>query len=212
MKKILFVLSLFVGFNFYANAIIKNTPLNYFNVLTDDDVIGTWNLLLDWGCDGSADSNDITFHDDYTFTSSSGNYTGTWSSTDNSVTWQHSTGAHAVYTGTISGNTITGTITSDANTDVDCFTATKATASQNDFSDFSFSYYPNPVENVLNLTANEYFNSISIFNLLGQKIMSFSSFNKTNMQLDLSKLMSGVYLIEISKENNKIQTLKIIKK
>ena len=209
MKKSLLVLCLLLSFSFYANNDDKISSLNFSNLLNDADVIGTWSLDIDWDCDSDLNFGDITFVVDYTFTSTGG-FTGTWSCIDDIVTWTHTTGAHAVYTGTIDGNSIIGTIATDNSDNAGCFTAEKNVASQDDFTIFNFNYYPNPVEDTLNLSANQLFSSVKIYSLLGQKVISINPKNKKDLQVDLSSLNSGIYLVKV-KIGDKTNTLKIIK-
>lgn len=70
--------------------------------------------------------------------------------------------------------------------------------------------YPNPVTTVLNISANEPVKSVTVYNLLGQKVMSSSHFEAT-LQLDISGLPAGLYFMEITTETAK-QTFKVIKK
>jgi hypothetical protein len=77
------------------------------------------------------------------------------------------------------------------------------------FTEAQFSYYPNPTRNELNLTAAKNISTVEMFNLLGQRVLS-SSVDANQKQLDLSNLPSGVYLMEVTIENNK-ESFKIMK-
>ena len=77
------------------------------------------------------------------------------------------------------------------------------------FAEAQFSYYPNPTRNELNLTAAKNISTVEMFNLLGQKVLS-NSVDANQKQLDLSNLPSGVYLMEVTIENNK-ESFKIMK-
>jgi hypothetical protein len=77
------------------------------------------------------------------------------------------------------------------------------------FAEAQFSYYPNPTRNELNLTAATTISTVEMFNLLGQKVLG-SSVDANQKQLDLSNLPSGVYLMEVTIENNK-ESFKIMK-
>jgi len=74
----------------------------------------------------------------------------------------------------------------------------------------SFSYYPNPVSNVLNLTYSSEITSVAIFNLVGQQI-TVQQPNTTNAKVDTSMLAEGTYLVKVTAENA-VKTIKIIKK
>ena len=62
--------------------------------------------------------------------------------------------------------------------------------------------YPNPVDNILTISADEEIQQISIYNILSVKVMEMTLNNKEAV-LDLSNLESGMYLIEILGKNEK---------
>lgn len=72
-----------------------------------------------------------------------------------------------------------------------------------------FSCYPNPVKDKLNFTTESDIKNISIYNLLGQNILSKNS-NIANT-LDTSGLPTGTYFVKAELENGQIETRKIIK-
>ncbi|KGO86723.1 hypothetical protein Q765_08825 [Flavobacterium rivuli WB 3.3-2 = DSM 21788] len=74
----------------------------------------------------------------------------------------------------------------------------------------SFSYYPNPVNNVLNLTYSSDITSVAIFNLLGQQVNEQKP-NTTNAKVDTSMLAEGTYLVKVT-AGNAVKTIKVIKK
>lgn len=83
-------------------------------------------------------------------------------------------------------------------------------ASNNNFEKYNFSYYPNPVDNeFLFLNSNTEITEVSVFNLIGQKLIvpTFAQ----NTQIDLSKLYTGNYLIQV-KINESTKVFKIVKK
>ncbi len=204
MKKYILLLSISLLSILNFNALTMG--LN--NTLTDAEVIGTWTLSVDWDCNGSTNPGDITFIADYTFTSTGG-YSGTWVSTGSAITWTHNSGAHAVYTGTINGNEITGSIATDNDPNAGCFNANKDTTSNKDFEIFNFQFYPNPIVNEINLSANKNIDNIQITSVLG-KIVIDINFVQPNPRIDLSNLNSGIYLMTVSIANKK-NTFKIIK-
>lgn len=73
-----------------------------------------------------------------------------------------------------------------------------------------FNFYPNPTTGVLNLSANKNIESVSIFSLLGQKIMT-TKIAAASSDINLSGLSSGTYIMEVTVEG-KIGTFKITKK
>ncbi|RXR17268.1 T9SS type A sorting domain-containing protein [Flavobacterium amnicola] len=87
-------------------------------------------------------------------------------------------------------------------------TTTIAALSRQDF-EFSnyFSVYPNPVSNVLNITAKETIeiNSINIYNTLGQLVLVIP--NAENIKVvDVSSLTSGNYFIKINSDQGTSNT------
>ena len=81
--------------------------------------------------------------------------------------------------------------------------------STDSFDAIEFSFYPNPVKNVLNLKYSETISSIEIFNLLGQKVL-FKNNDTNNPQVDISNLSRGNYLVRLT-SGKSIKTIKIIK-
>lgn len=72
-----------------------------------------------------------------------------------------------------------------------------------------FRYYPNPATNELNLAAFEPIENVSIYNLLGQKVMD-RSIGHNNSKLDISQLSNGTYILKIQ-VGTQIGTYKILK-
>jgi len=95
-------------------------------------------------------------------------------------------------------NIESGTITADC------------TLSVGDNSLEGFSFFPNPAENVLNISAQQEVQRISIFNLAGQKVME-QSVNATSSALDVTRLATGAYILQVT-SNEQTGTFKLIKK
>ncbi len=79
----------------------------------------------------------------------------------------------------------------------------------NTFNNSNFSYYPNPVKNTLNFSYDSAISSVEVFNLLGQKVVS-NKFNSNDVQVDMSNLSGGAYMVKIT-SNDQIKTIKVIK-
>lgn len=79
----------------------------------------------------------------------------------------------------------------------------------NNFELFKLKSYPNPVKDILNLTFDKNFSNVSIYNSLGQEVIS-KSINNTESKIDMSKLAFGVYVVKVTSENE-VKTLKVIK-
>jgi len=70
------------------------------------------------------------------------------------------------------------------------------TVSVTNFNSYGFSYYPNPVNDMLHFSSNQPIENVLVTNMLGQQInVSTSSDNKN---LDMSNLPSGNYLVKVT--------------
>ncbi len=72
-----------------------------------------------------------------------------------------------------------------------------------------FNYYPNPTTGLLYLKAIDNINNVSIYNLLGQKVIT-KEVQSMNTQIDLSGLTSSIYLMQVE-VNGQTGTYKIVK-
>jgi hypothetical protein len=79
----------------------------------------------------------------------------------------------------------------------------------NSFNSSNFSYYPNPVKDILNLSYNQEISFVEVFNLLGQKVSS-NAINANQGQVDMSNFSNGVYLVKVT-SNNQVKTIRVIK-
>ncbi|WNM18306.1 T9SS type A sorting domain-containing protein [Flavobacterium capsici] len=77
------------------------------------------------------------------------------------------------------------------------------------FDNSTFTYYPNPVKNILNLSYSQNISHVEVFNLLGQKMTS-NDFNANTAQVDMSNLASGAYLVKVTSDNT-TKTVRVIK-
>ena len=78
---------------------------------------------------------------------------------------------------------------------------------ENSLKDFSF--YPNLVKEILNLSANSTVKNVSIYSLLGQEVMTIPV-NENRASLNVSSLAPGIYMMK-AETQGKIGTYKIIK-
>jgi hypothetical protein len=78
-----------------------------------------------------------------------------------------------------------------------------------DFAATGFQAYPNPVNNVLNLQANEAISNVAIFNVLGQEVYR-ADINAMTSQVDMSQMASGAYFVKVN-INGTEGTVKVIK-
>lgn len=85
------------------------------------------------------------------------------------------------------------------------------TASTTDFNKKQLTYYPNPVNDVLNLSYSEPLASVQIYNVLGQKVVS-EKLNSQEARIDMSSLMAGPYIVKATTVSGASKTIKITKK
>jgi hypothetical protein len=100
---------------------------------------------------------------------------------------------------------------SDANNEywIDDVLFVEGTLSSVSFDSLELKAYPNPVVNVLNIKSANTIDNVSVYNLLGQTILTVSP-DSLETQLDFSDLSKGSYLVEITVGNKKA-VKKIIK-
>ena len=80
---------------------------------------------------------------------------------------------------------------------------TKQNLSNTKFESNSISFWPNPVDNNLNITAKDFgFSndvSVSIYDIMGREILRVSDFNNPNaLSVDVSSLSNGVYIVNLT--------------
>lgn len=95
---------------------------------------------------------------------------------------------------------------------IDTFSVDRPTASAQDFFANNFSMYPNPTKNELNLSVKNglIINEIKVFDLNGRTVKSVQSGFESEIQINVSDLTSGVYMIDIKTEEG-TATSKFIK-
>lgn len=87
--------------------------------------------------------------------------------------------------------------------------AVDTTLSNNVTEDNPFAFYPNPVTAVLNLSYKQSISAVTVYNMLGQKIIENNPDN-TIVRLDMSKVPSGSYIVRIT-SGNLIKSINVIK-
>ena len=75
----------------------------------------------------------------------------------------------------------------------------------------NISIYPNPATHFISIDNDENVKEISIFNLVGRKLLYFNDVKK-NERYDVTSLPSGMYLVRIVDHSNKIITTQRISK
>jgi large repetitive protein len=74
----------------------------------------------------------------------------------------------------------------------------------------TFSYYPNPVKDLLNLQYSSEITSVTVYNLLGQVVLAKQP-NATTAQLDMAPLSEGTYMVTVT-AGDAVKTIKVVKK
>lgn len=78
-----------------------------------------------------------------------------------------------------------------------------------DFDSNSFSFYPNPTNDLVNFSSRNTIENITIYNLLGQEVL-FQEVNSYEFIIDISNLSIGTYVGKVN-TNGKSQSVKLIK-
>ncbi len=86
-------------------------------------------------------------------------------------------------------------------------TSTTLSAAETAFNQ-EVTFYPNPAINIVNFSLNETIESVTLYNILGQEVVT-KQVNSNEFSLDISNLSSGTYLAKLN--NNKSQTVKLVK-
>ena len=78
-----------------------------------------------------------------------------------------------------------------------------------DFAQYDFAYGPNPTTQAVNLSAQVMMDNVSVYNVLGQKVLA-ADVNNTRYTLDISQFQNGAYFMEVT-INGERRTFKIVK-
>ena len=77
-------------------------------------------------------------------------------------------------------------------------------------SEASFTYYPNPVNNELQLNAQKDIQNVAVYNMLGQEVLRMSP-NTIESTVDMSGFSQGAYFVQVTIDDS-VETIRIIKK
>tara|TARA_R110002012_G_scaffold319389_3_gene539839 strand:+ start:49699 stop:52434 length:2736 start_codon:yes stop_codon:yes gene_type:complete len=72
-----------------------------------------------------------------------------------------------------------------------------------------FSYYPNPVNNVLNVKAQTNISNVTVYNMLGQEVLRTAP-NTVASEVDMSNLQTGAYFVKVT-IGGATKTIRVIK-
>jgi len=74
------------------------------------------------------------------------------------------------------------------------------------------SVYPNPVSSEIHIKSPVQVQTVRLFNLLGQEIKSLDNIGKNHVQMNVSGLAEGIYILSVEDYQGNIRTKKITKK
>jgi len=80
-----------------------------------------------------------------------------------------------------------------------------------DFTLNGLKIYPNPVKDQMIVSAEENIKSINVYDLLGNKVFEINELNDNEVELFVSHLHSGIYMVNVTDVNGLQKTVKIIK-
>ena len=92
---------------------------------------------------------------------------------------------------------------------LDNVSVTSSTMSLNDLDQLTFKTYPNPANDILNISASSKLTQIEIYSILGRKVLT-KDINTTEDQINISNLTKGVYIIK-TYIDNAVGSFKFIK-
>jgi trimeric autotransporter adhesin len=73
----------------------------------------------------------------------------------------------------------------------------------------TFTYYPNPVKDVLKMSYTNAITNVIVYNMLGQAVIT-TAVNQTEASIDMSRLPAGNYIVKVSADTM-TKTIKVIK-
>ncbi len=82
--------------------------------------------------------------------------------------------------------------------------------STSDLNEVSFKMYPNPTNGVLNIEAEESMYGLSVYNLIGQKVMNQTYAGNSVVNVDVENLTPGLYTVNLTFADNKVSIQKLI--
>src|SRR5690625_5109271 len=74
----------------------------------------------------------------------------------------------------------------------------------------SFSFYPNPIQNVINLKSGSNIEYVQVYDMLGKNVVEVAP-NALSVELNTSKLQKGVYIMKVTIKGTQ-ETFRIVKK
>lgn len=98
-------------------------------------------------------------------------------------------------------------LTSSSGSDRTTYNYGDATASNKDFNLSSFSVYPNPTRSTLKIDDSNFsLKNVAVFNIIGKQVLT-----SLKNEINLEKLVNGVYVLKVTSKNGSIVTKRIVK-
>ena len=87
-----------------------------------------------------------------------------------------------------------------------------STTGMEDISGAGFSIYPNPSQDILNVEYDGGLKSVIILNMLGQKMKQFENIDNQRMNINISDLEQGIYIIRLTSIDDSTGMGRFVKK
>jgi hypothetical protein len=78
------------------------------------------------------------------------------------------------------------------------------------FESNKFTYFPNPVKDILHIAYSKTIANVAVYNILGQEVLT-KTINADQSQINVSNLSKGTYLVKVTTEDGTVKTIKVIK-
>jgi len=85
----------------------------------------------------------------------------------------------------------------------------ESSLSNSAFNSTDFTFYPNPVNDILSISTASTVDNLKVYNMLGQMVIETAP-KASNPQVDMKELQSGVYLVTLEVEGS-LQSFRVIK-
>jgi len=84
-------------------------------------------------------------------------------------------------------------------------------ATNNNLKPSVFKFHPNPVEDDLFILGTKKIKSVAFIDVLGNPVVKYT-FNKSIIKINVSDLKSGIYLLQVIDENNRLEIKRLMVK
>jgi len=74
-----------------------------------------------------------------------------------------------------------------------------------------FNFYPNPAQDVINLDARAGIENVTLFNLVGQKVLEQKVGGLSTYQLNVSTMAKGTYLMQVTSDDGQTGVYRVLK-